>query len=121
MAADAAKGYPRSAEAQSRASDAVPQVAIVPDESLRRGTIHVRPVAGQVFIGLWREMVAWDQAAKDDELALASEPVTQRLSNGEAASATAFDPAHAVTMPAVGRIVLADARAHSTRSARRRC
>jgi len=128
VAADAVKGYLRNAKAQGRASDAVPQVVIVPEEWLRRGSLRVRPVTGQEFIELSLEMVAWDQAGTDDLIAPepASAPsaplspnrvdhgtehlVTQRLSDSDAATAAAFAPESAVTMPAESaRIVLADA------------
>lgn len=127
VATDAVKGYVRNAKAQGSASDAVPQVAIVPEEWLRRGSLRVRPVTGQEFIELWREMVAWDQAANDNQIAPTPMPepapssvtrvdqgtehiVTQQLSDGDFATAPAFDPAYAVTMVAESaRIVLADA------------
>ncbi len=127
VATDAVKGYVRNAKAQGRASDSVPQLAIVPEEWLRRGSVRVRPVSGQEFIELWREMVAWDQVADDDRVAPAPAPapvpasatrvdhgteqiVTQRMSDGDVATAAAVDPAHAVTMSAESaRIVLADA------------
>lgn len=130
VATDAARGYVRNARAQGRASDSAPQVVIVPEGWLRRGSVRVRPVAGQEFIELWREMVAWDVAVMDDRIAPAPCPAahvghsavsfpTKLLSDDDVATVTvrgsdavtaAFDPAHALTMPAEStRIVLADA------------
>jgi hypothetical protein len=131
VATDAVKGYIRNAKAQGWASDTAPQLAIVPEEWLRRGSARVRPVSGQEFIDLWREMVAWDQTAQDDLIAPAPVPaaapvpepapttrvdrdaehrVTQRLSDADVVTATVVDPAYAVTMSsASARIVLADA------------
>lgn len=125
VAADAVKGYARYARAQGWACDSVPQLAIVPEEWLRRGSVKVRPVSGQEFIDLWREMVACDEAAKEDRIAPApalapasatrvdhgtEQILTQWLSDGDVATAAAVDPANALTMPAESvRIVLADA------------
>lgn len=134
VAADGVKGYARYARAQGWASDSVPQLAVVPEEWLRRGSVKVRPVSGQEFIELWREMVACDEAAKEDRIASAPAPApapatrvdhdteqlrTKRLSDSDVATVAAgpsdvvteaFDSAHAFTMPAESvRIVLADA------------
>lgn len=132
VAADAVKGYARYASAQGWTSDPMPQLAVVPEEWLRRGRVKARPVSGQEFIELRREMVAWDEAAKDAQLASAPAPDpsqegngteqfrTKRLTDVDVATVVAgpsgvvtqaSDSAHAFTMPAESvRIVLADAR-----------
>lgn len=130
LASDAVKGYARHARAQGWTSGAMPQIAVVPDELLRRGSVKVRPVSRPEFIEVRREMAAWDEAADDDQLVRAPAPSarvgdsaerfhTKRLSDDDVVTAAmrpseavteAFDSADAVTMPVDSvRIVLDDA------------
>lgn len=132
LASDAVKGYARHARSQGWTAGAMPQIAVVPDELLRRGSVRVRPVSGQEFIELWREMTAWAEAANDDHVVPAPAPApttrvddgserfrTQRLSDVDVvtvqvkpseAVTEALGSAQAVTMLAESvRIVLRDA------------
>jgi FHA domain len=132
LAADAVKGYARHARAQGWSPGAMPQIAVVPEELLRRGSVRVRPVSGKEFIELWREMADWDEAVDDDHVVPAPAPApatrvgqgaerlhTKRLSDDDVmtvevkpfeAVTEAFGSAEAVTMPAASaRIVLGDA------------
>ncbi len=129
LASDAVKGYARNARAQGWTSGAM-QIAVVPDELLRRGSVKVRPVSGPEFIEVRREMAAWDEPADDDQLVRAPAPSawvgdsaerfhTKRLSDDDVVTTAmrpseavteAFDSADAVTMPVDSvRILLDDA------------
>jgi hypothetical protein len=111
----------------------MPQVAIVPEEWLRRGSVKVRPISGHEFTELRQEMAAWDEAPKDDQDATSPDPCpatrvddqtnqlrTRGLAFGDVATVTAglsdvvtkaLDSADALTTPAEpARIVLTDAR-----------
>ena len=132
LASDAVKGYARHARSQGWTSGTLPQIAVLPDEVLRRGSVKVRPVSGKEFIELWREMAAWDEAADDNHVVPAPSPApatrvgdgaerlrTKRLSDvdvvavevkpSEAVTET-LGSAEAVTMRAESvRIVIRDA------------
>lgn len=130
LAADAAKGFARYARAQGWASDSPSQLAVVPEEWLRRGTIKARSVSWHEFIELRREMHEWDEANMYPEIASAplANPTTctdnrgewfstMRLADGDAPTAVAsealteiLDSTPTVTMTAhSSRLVLADA------------
>ncbi len=132
LASDAVKGYARHARSQGWTAGTLPQIAVLPEELLRRGSVRVRPVSRKEFIELWREMTAWDEAADDDQAVPAPSPVpttrvddgserfrTQRLSDVDVvtvqvkpseAVTEALGSAEAVTMLAESvRIVLRDA------------
>ena len=66
VASAAAKGYARHARAEGWISEPAPQVAMLVDESLRRGNIRVRPVQREQFLELSR-----DAAATDHEILVA--------------------------------------------------
>lgn len=119
VAVDAARGYLRYARANGLICDVLPQVVIVPEESLRRGSVKARPVPGPEFVELWREMLAWDQDGEPDLSTVVApdlEPGTLLLPDTAATVAAeiateAFDPVGAATMPsATPRLVLTDAR-----------
>lgn len=61
VAEDAARGYARQARAEGWTHDYPPEVAIVPEEWLRRGTFRVRPVSSDEFIRLRRAMHEWER------------------------------------------------------------
>jgi hypothetical protein len=118
VARAAANGYARHAKAESWRSETAPRVAIVADESLRRGNVRVRPVQREEFLELDREMAATDHqvpivpapapatATRVDE-----HVATQLLTDRDVATALAPDASYAVTMPAASaRLVLTDAR-----------
>lgn len=131
VAADAVKSYLRYARAQGWVCDSIPQVSIVPEEWLRRGSVKARPISGHEFTDLRQEMAAWDEARKDDQNATSPDPCpatradhqTERSRTGRLAvddvktltagpsdvATEALDSAHAPTIPAEPvRIVLAD-------------
>ncbi|KRA37926.1 MULTISPECIES: FHA domain-containing protein [unclassified Nocardioides] len=133
VSSDAAKGYARYAKARGWLSDAQPQVVVVPEDWLRRGSVKVRPVSGHEFIELWREMATWDESPRSEQpmpewapdsskLAVhgTAQSHTMRLADDAIATVAAGpvgvlteapDSASAFTTPMkVARIVLADGR-----------
>ena len=130
LASDAVKGYVRHARAEGWTSGAIPQIAVVSDELLRRGSVKVRPVSGPEFTELRREMAAWDEAVYDDDVLPVPAPAqttrlvgeerfrTQQPSAADAVTVEvspievvteAFGSGEAVTMPAGSvRMVLSD-------------
>jgi hypothetical protein len=123
VAVDAARGYLRYARANGLNCDVLPQVVVVPEEWIRRGSVKARPVPGPEFAELWREMLAWDQdrdvppvAVQDLKPGTLLLPDTARtVAVGPAETATAvYDPVGAPAMPsAAPRLVLTDT--HGTR------
>lgn len=118
VASAAAKGYVRHAKAEGWTGEKKTLVALVADESLRRGNIRVRPVQREEYVELHREMTCDDYALSAAPAPLlaastrADEHVaTQVLPDHDVATGLASDPAYAVTRPATSpRIVLADDR-----------
>jgi hypothetical protein len=121
VAADAASGYLRYARAAGLDCTISPQVVVVPEDWLRRGSVKARPVAAQELAELWLEMLAWDQGHDDVErqaetvhalvsrtvlLADADETVSARLSDSVTER---FDPAGTTAASSSApRLVLTD-------------
>lgn len=117
VAVDAAKAYVRHARATGLLSDVLPQVVVIPEDWVRRGSVKARPVGGPEFADLWCEMLAWThEESAVVPVVLDDEPGTQLLPNspttGTVGPATqALDPEGAETRVASSpQLVLADAR-----------
>jgi hypothetical protein len=61
VAADAARGYARYARSNGLVCEVPPQVVVVPEVWLRRGSVRARSISSSEFAELWREMLGWDR------------------------------------------------------------
>lgn len=127
LASHALRGYVRHSRAEGWPRDVEPQVAVVPDEQLRRGTIRVRPVSRPELAEARAEMSAYDDAVGGNLLVPASAPSSSHTAEHEHTTLLSDDgvmkaapepeeatrestPADAVTMPVTStRLVLGDA------------